>query len=52
MLLRRKRNRITVTTENQGIFIEAVTVLNENEADVYVALTGDQVALTDIRVMP
>ena len=41
---------ITATTENLGIYIKDVlTVIDENEP-VYVALTGDQVALTNIRI--
>lgn len=47
----RKKNRIVIKTENLGICIENETeILNGNE-NVYAALTGDQCALTDIRVM-
>ena len=49
--LERKGNRITLRTDNLGISIENTTVLTEEPSAVYVALTGDQVALTDIRVM-
>ncbi len=47
----RKGNTITTVTENLGIYIENTTVLNNAPDMVYVALTGDQVALTDIRLL-
>ncbi|MBP5461755.1 MAG: HD domain-containing protein [Lachnospiraceae bacterium] len=47
----RNRNRITVTTENLGLNIENTTEFPEGTENVYVALTGDQCALTDIRIM-
>jgi HD-GYP domain-containing protein (c-di-GMP phosphodiesterase class II) len=46
-----KGNHITVTTQNLGISIEDVLTTAEGEEDVYVAVTGDQVALTDIRII-
>lgn len=46
----RKGNRIIMTTENAGIYIENTTKLFDGAETVYVSLTGDQVALTDIRV--
>ena len=48
--LEKKRGRIITTTENLGICIENITEIKENPGVVYVALTGDQCALTDIRV--
>nr|MCR5000826.1 diguanylate cyclase [Lachnospiraceae bacterium] len=46
----RKGKKIVLSTENLGIRIHnAMTVLDDHD-DIYVALTGDQVALTDIRV--
>ena len=46
----RKGKKIGLSTENLGIRIHnAMTVLDDRD-DIYVALTGDQVALTDIRV--
>lgn len=48
-LVRRGR-RTVVTTEDLGLFIEQTTVLRADAETVYAALTGDQVALTDIRV--
>ncbi len=46
------RNRtITVTTVNQGISVKSITKLVGNVPDtVYAVLTGDQVALTNIRI--
>ena len=47
-------NRITVSTENLGLSVKGVTTLpesaEERKGTVYAALTGDQVALTNIRV--
>ncbi len=43
-------NRVTVRTENQGIGIKNTSVLSNCRDTVYVALTGDQVAITDIRI--
>ncbi len=48
--LERKGNRIVTTTENLGVFIENTTVIKEMPEKVYVALTGDRCALTDIRI--
>ncbi|MBO4391528.1 MAG: HD domain-containing protein [Lachnospiraceae bacterium] len=46
----RKGGHIVIRSENLGIEIENVTEITEIPDKVYVALTGDQVALTDIRV--
>ena len=46
----RSANKITMTTENAGIRIKNVTTLKNKKQKVYVAITGDQCALTDIRV--
>lgn len=48
--LERKGNRIITTMENLGVYIENTTVINEAADKVYVALTGDRCALTDIRI--
>ena len=48
---RKKGNRITTITENLGVYISNVTVIKEMPSKVYVAITGDQCAITDIRVM-
>lgn len=49
--LRRKKNIITMETENAGIRIQNQTTIKEPVEAVYVALTGDKCALTDIRML-
>ena len=46
----RKGDTITVTTENLGIFVKNITTVLDGKEAIYVALTGDQVALTNIRI--
>lgn len=46
----RSRNRLHLTTENLGIHVENETLILDGSEDVYAALTGDQCALTDIRI--
>ena len=46
----RKGGHIVLKTENFGIEIENITDITEVPDKIYVALTGDQVALTDIRI--
>ena len=50
----RDRNRIMVSTANLGLSIKGIIVLSESITDenkeVYAALTGDQCALTNIRI--
>ena len=48
--LEKKGNRIILKAENLGISIESTTTILGDLNKVYVALTGDQVALTDIRI--
>lgn len=45
-----RKNKIILMTENLGIRIENETIVSDSTKPVYVALTGDQVALTDIRI--
>ncbi|MCR5767719.1 MAG: HD domain-containing protein [Lachnospiraceae bacterium] len=47
---RRKNNRIILTTESLGISINNTTLIKDGQKDIYVAITGDQCAITDIRV--
>ncbi|MCR5650081.1 MAG: diguanylate cyclase [Lachnospiraceae bacterium] len=49
ILISRRGNRITMTTVNMGISIQETITIKDPEDKVYVALTGDQCALTDIR---
>ena len=46
----RFKNKLITETENGGISITNITTLNDKKADVYVSITGDQVAITDIRI--
>lgn len=48
--VRRESRRITVTTENGGIQIRSITLLQEDIPEIYVALTGDQCVLTNIKI--
>ncbi len=43
-------NKITVLTENGGIAISNTVILTDIDKKIYTAITGDQVALTEIRV--
>ncbi len=48
--IRRNGNVITMQTENLGIAISSVTtILDGDVKDVYISLTGDQCAITNIR---
>ncbi len=48
--LERKGKQVLLTTENLGIHIENATTILEDCEEVYIAITGDQCAITDIRV--
>lgn len=48
--LMKKGNKIMLLTENLGLEIENTTIIQDNSKEVYVALTGDEVAITDIRI--
>ena len=48
--IERNENRITMRTENLGISVSSVTTIHDDVKDVFVALTGDQCAITNIRV--
>ena len=48
--VRRESRRITVKTENGGIEIRSVTLLKEDIPEVYLALTGDQCVITNIKI--
>ncbi len=43
-------NQIIVLTENQGIAIRSTTTLKEIPPEIYLSLTGDQCAITNIRI--
>lgn len=48
--LRRRGRTVTVLTENLGIKVKNITMVNDDPPEIYVALTGDLCALTDIRI--
>lgn len=48
--IKREGKRIIVFTENAGIAIKSISVLKEDYSEVYVALTGDQCVLTNIKI--
>ena len=48
--LKRKGNSITFNSSNLGIDVTNVTTLKEEPDHIYIALTGDQCALTNIRI--
>lgn len=48
--IERSGDKGTLTTSNEGIEIVNVTTLKDPSKDVYVALTGDQCAITNIRI--
>lgn len=47
---KREGKQITVFTENSGIAIKCVTTIKGDYPEVYTALTGDQCAITGIKV--
>ena len=49
--IRREKNRIIMDTENLGIAIHSITTIHNEVKELYVALTGDQVAITNIQVI-
>ena len=46
----RDGNKIHTTTTNGGISVHATTILNGDVDPIYVALTGDQCAITNIKI--
>ena len=48
--LHREGNKITVFTENSGIAIKSITTIKADAPEIYVSLTGDQVAITNIHI--
>ncbi len=43
-------NKITVITENAGVFIRNTAVLSDMSRPIYATVTGDQVAITNTKV--
>lgn len=50
VIIQREGERIVIETENLGIAIHSVTTIHDGVKNVYVALTGDECALTNIRI--
>ena len=50
IIVGRTGNQIVVSTDNLGISLKSVTTVKDKVDEVYIALTGDQCALTDIRI--
>lgn len=48
----RSGKKIMTETENFGISISNITTITDGTKDIYAALSGDQCALTDIRILP
>ena len=46
----KKKEKITLVTENLGVFIENTSMIKDGNETVYAAITGDQCAITDIRI--
>ncbi|MCR5650401.1 MAG: HD-GYP domain-containing protein [Lachnospiraceae bacterium] len=46
----RKGDRISVMTENFGVSLKNTVTVTDGEKDIYVSITGDQVAITNVRV--
>ena len=46
----RNGNQITTITENGGVAIHNTTTIKSDTDDLYVILTGDQVAITNVRI--
>lgn len=49
--IQREGNTVAMTTENMGISLSSVTMVKDEVDELYVALTGDQCALTNIRII-
>lgn len=46
----RDGDKIITSTVNQGISLTNITLIKDGQKDIYMALTGDQCAITDIRI--
>ena len=49
-MIERQGDQVILKTKNDGIDIYNVTLINESPEKIYVALTGDQCAITNIRI--
>ncbi len=46
----RSGNTVTLTTSNAGIELTNITTVKDDPKDIYISLTGDQCAITNIRI--
>ena len=49
--LSREGNTITAETENFGLYIKCITGIKDGTKTIYAALTGDQCAITNIKII-
>ena len=52
VMIHRNGNSVRIDTETLGISIVNLTTIKDEVQDLYIALTGDQCALTDIHAIP
>ncbi len=50
--IQRSGRKIITDTENFGISIRNITTITDGTKDIYLSLSGDQCAITDIRIIP
>lgn len=50
VLFERHDNRVTIHTENSGIILKNTAIITNGNDKIFVALTGDQCAITNIRI--
>ncbi len=50
VLIKKDGNAVTVTSSNAGIHLSFTSVAKHDPPEVYLALTGDQVAITNIKI--
>ncbi len=48
--IKRDKSQINMHTENLGVILSSTTTILDDASDVYIALTGDQCAITDIHI--
>ncbi|MCR4907225.1 MAG: HD-GYP domain-containing protein [Lachnospiraceae bacterium] len=50
VVIRKEKNTITMHTENLGIVIDSTSTIRGNVKNLFVAVTGEQCAITDIHI--
>ncbi len=48
--IQRKGNTVILKTENAGVMVESSTTVTDGADEIYLSLTGDQCAITNIRI--